>query len=266
VMMTGMHARIPYSRCPLCDGLELRELRTADCSSHPSYKPSLPAVMRWVECVRCAHVMTDGYFDDAALRDLFADALPWQTPGHDVAPKRFTSATIVERLTALRGQLPSGAWLDVGFGDGSLLTTAAEFGYEAVGLDARASSVEKLRAFGIEAHVAELETFATDRRFAVISMADVLEHLPFPRRALLRARTLLADDGLLFVSMPNSDSFLWKSLDEAGKNPYWAELEHLHNFGRRRLYALLEEHGFSPRQYAVSTRYLACMEVIASKR
>jgi hypothetical protein len=48
-------------------------------------------------------------------------------------------------------------------------------------------------------------------------------------------------------------------------NPYWGEIEHYHNFGRRRLYALLEEHGFEPARYGVSFRYRACMEVIARR-
>jgi hypothetical protein len=52
-------------------------------------------------------------------------------------------------------------------------------------------------------------------------------------------------------------------LDEARQNPYWAEIEHLHNFGRRRLYSLLREHGFEPCRYDISRRYVACMEVIA---
>ena len=96
-------------------------------------------------------------------------------------------------------------------------------------------------------------------------MADVLEHMPFPRAALDQAWELLADGGLLFVSMPNADCFLWSLLDKNGQNPYWAELEHYHNFGRRRLYRLLEERGFAPRRYGVSQRYRACMEVIAQK-
>jgi predicted SAM-dependent methyltransferase len=96
-------------------------------------------------------------------------------------------------------------------------------------------------------------------------MADVLEHMPFPRPALAHAHEIMNDGGLLFVSMPNSDSFLWRSLDAAERNPYWAEIEHYHNFGRRRLYRLLEQHGFVPRRYGVSYRYVACMEVIAQK-
>jgi protein O-GlcNAc transferase len=50
-----------------------------------------------------------------------------------------------------------------------------------------------------------------------------------------------------------------------GVNPYWGEIEHFHNFSRRRLYTLLENHGFQPAEYNVSERYHVCMEVIAVK-
>jgi len=94
-------------------------------------------------------------------------------------------------------------------------------------------------------------------------MADVLEHMPFPKPALLHAHKLLQKAGVLFVSMPNLDCMAWKLLDKAKKNPYWGELEHYHNFGRQRLYKLLEETGFRPVNYCISERYRLCMEVTA---
>ena len=46
------------------------------------------------------------------------------------------------------------------------------------------------------------------------------------------------------VSMPNSDTVIWRALDWQDMNPYWFEIEHYHNFNRARLYDLLEEGGF----------------------
>jgi hypothetical protein len=51
-----------------------------------------------------------------------------------------------------------------------------------------------------------------------------------------------------------------------GVNPYWGEIEHYHNFSRKRLYALLQNHGFKPADYHISERYRVCMEVIAIKQ
>jgi SAM-dependent methyltransferase len=264
--VTNVATRIPFDSCPLCACEDALEIKVADCSRHPMYRTSLPPDMHWLACDGCGHVFTDGYFDERALEILFRDVQPSQMPGGAPAGHgRGIAAKIVEDVARFRARL-DGRWLDVGFGDGSLVMTATEFGYDVVGLDLRASSVAKMRAMGFDAHQTELAAFETSEPFDVISMADVLEHMPFPKQALARAHALLAADGLLFVSMPNMDAYVWKDLDTRGANPYWGEIEHLHNFGRTRLYALLEEMGFSPCRYGISQRYVACMEVVARKR
>jgi SAM-dependent methyltransferase len=235
-----------------------------DCSGHPTYNPALPKEQRWLECGNCGHVYVDGYFGPDALRNLFSDTQASQTPGYDIENQRIIWARVLETVGDLRSSM-GGRWLDVGFGNGSLLTTAAEFGYEVVGLDLREKNVRVLRKYGFEVHAVELVDYRPDEPFDFISMADVLEHMPFPKNALLHARELLRPEGLLFLSMPNADSFLWKLMTRKGVNPYWGEIEHYHNFGRARLFDLLAECGFRAVRYGVSVRYRACMEIIAEK-
>jgi 2-polyprenyl-3-methyl-5-hydroxy-6-metoxy-1,4-benzoquinol methylase len=242
----------------------MEEAHVASVTGYPLYKPELPPTMRWVRCVACGHVFVDGYFTDEALRILFAESHAGQSPGQDVEATRYVSARMIEAVSAFRGE-PGGRWLDVGFGNGALLTTAAELGWDVAGLDLREESVRLLREAGFEAHAVPLAKYRSTKPFDVISMADVLEHMPFPKEALVHARALLRDGGVLFLSMPNSDSFLWDTLTKNGVNPYWAELEHLHNFGRKRLCRLLEECGFAPRRFGVSVRYRACIEILAQK-
>jgi 2-polyprenyl-3-methyl-5-hydroxy-6-metoxy-1,4-benzoquinol methylase len=259
-----MDARIAYEACPLCDDRGMDEVGTASCAEHPRYKPELPPTLRWVRCRACGHVFVDGYFTGEALGVLYAGRNPHQTPGHDMEPARNVSARMVERVAALRPRC-EGRWLDIGFGNGSLLATAAEFGWDVVGIDAREDNVRDLRALGFEAHAVDLLAYDPPERLDVISMADVLEHMAFPRQALEHVARILRDDGLLFLSMPNADCFVWQDLTRRGVNPYWAEIEHQHNFGRRRLYRLLHACGFAPLRYDVGQRYRAQMEVIAEK-
>ncbi len=263
--MESLDARIPYSACPLCDAPQSVEVVIADCSENQSYKPPLPKTMRWLECQKCSHVFVDGYFGPAALEILFSSTLEAQVPGYDVENQRYVWSRVLDTVSGLRSSL-GGRWLDVGFGNGSLLTTAAEFGYEVVGLDLREESVRLLRAVGFEGHAVGLDEYQASEPFDVISMADVLEHMSFPKPALHHAWDLLQPDGLLFLSMPNADSFVWQISNGNGTNPYWGEIEHYHNFGRKRLYALLDECGFQAVRYGISIRYRACMEVIAKKR
>jgi predicted O-linked N-acetylglucosamine transferase (SPINDLY family)/SAM-dependent methyltransferase len=255
--------RILYKACPLCDSKEIAHVKEADCSHHPSYQPSLPPTMAWCRCAHCGHVFTEGYFTPEAAAIIFSKTLPHQALGHDVENQRVVSARMIERVARYA---PSGDWLDIGFGNGSLLFTAEEWGYKPVGVDLRAENVEALKKIGYEAHCTPVEQLPFSGRFSVISMADVLEHIPYPKPALEAAHRLMKDGGVLFVSMPNMQTMIWRAMDSAEANPYWGEIEHYHNFSRSRLYALLDKHGFTPLQYGISERYRACMEVIAARR
>ncbi|ACK51223.1 Methyltransferase type 11 [Methylocella silvestris BL2] len=246
--------------CPLCGGHDIPLVLGADCTKHALYQKTLPPVINWRECGDCGHVFTEGWFDAAAAEVVFAKTHPNQTVGHDMERQRPVSARIVASVAR---RVSSGDWLDVGFGNGSLLFAAEEWGFRPVGLDLRRDNVAMLQSLGYEAHCLSIEALDHRQRYDVISMADVLEHLPFPREGLAAARALLRPGGALFLSMPNMDTMVWRLLHANKVNPYWAEIEHYHNFSRQRLYALLREHGFEPVEYGVSERYRACMEVIA---
>ena len=219
--------------------------------------------MNWLECQNCGHIFTEGYFDASAARLVFSKVQPNQIVGYHMELQRSISARMVERVARYA---QGGSWLDVGFGNGSLLFTAEEWGYVPVGLDLRKDNVDALKQLGYEAYCVSVDELDCYERFNIISMADVLEHMPFPKAGLAAARRLLRQGGALFLSMPNMENMVWRLLHANKVNPYWGEIEHYHNFSRKRLYGLLEEHGFYPVDYHVSERYRVCMEVIAIKR
>ena len=98
----------------------------------------------------------------------------------------------------------------------------------------------------------------------MVSLADVLEHMPYPK---LRARGGQAAAQAGRCVVPVDAELRLPALAQARCRgtgcPYWSELEHFHNFGRARLYALLAEMGFTPLRYGVSLRYVVGMEIIA---
>jgi SAM-dependent methyltransferase len=253
-----------YAACPLCESTELDPAAMANWSRHPLFAQTrnrLSPLMNWKRCRRCSHVFTDGYFRPEAFAILMQGANAGQVFGKEFEGERPISARMIDKVLPF---VDRGRWLDVGFGNGSLLLTAKEYGFDVVGCDLRAGSVEAIRSVGIEAHCADITQLQASP-FKVISMADVLEHMPFPKVGLSAAHRLLEPGGVLFVSMPNSESPAWDILNRANANPYWGEVEHYHNFGRSRLFSLLEEMGFRPQRYGISERYRVCMEVIAVK-
>jgi len=255
--------RTPYEACPLCGDEAILDIGTYDCTRHPLYHPPLPPTISWCECYRCHHVFTDGYFEGSAAAEVMSRVSPSQVPGN--APHRDARwRAVVDRVGACCSR-PGGEWLDVGFGDGSLLQTAQNAGFAVSGIDLRQESVERLARLGIPARRAALESLEEQARYAVISLADVLEHMPFPRPALEQARRLLAPLGILFVSLPEFGSLAWKELDGRRSNPYWTEIEHYHNFSRPHLEEVLRQTNFEPLWHHPNGRYLCGLDVAARR-
>ena len=146
-----------------------------------------------------------------------------QQLGFDVEGQRSISSKMVEKVLPYAG---GGGWLDVGFGNGSLLFTAQEYGFVPIGVDLRMDNVKRLSALGIEAYCTDISKLSLNTACSVISMANVLEHMPFPKKNLIAASGLLSDEGVLLISMPNMESIVWKALDHNNANPYWGEMEH----------------------------------------
>lgn len=257
-----MHERILYESCPLCSSPQFSHAHTGDCSRHALYHPSLSPQIHWRKCSACSHVYTEGYYTPKACEVIFSKTHENQKVGFQAEGQRPVSSRIIEKVLPY---ISEGRWLDVGFGNASLLFTAQEYGFTPIGIDLRQQNVEAIKSLGIQAYARDLTKLTIPVECAVISMADVLEHMPFPKEGLAAAHRLLANNGVLFLSMPNSETLPWDMLTKQQTNPYWGELEHYHNFSRSRLYALLNECGFEPVKYGISERYRVCMEVIARK-
>ncbi len=259
--------RTPYESCPLCAG-ELRVLRDQDWSWREDFRQPLLPVIRWMVCGECGHQCTWGPLTAEGMQLVFSHTQAGQTPAglrsSQVEAERYTWGKVVDAVARFQ---PDGRWLDVGAGSGMLLGLARECGYEVTGSDLRESTAEALRARGfntINGDLANLRSEWPDT-FDVISMCDVLEHVPFPMPALMGVWGALKPGGILFLSSPNRASLAWEVLDEENVNPYWAEIEHCHNFSYPRLREVLSGIGFEPLGCSVSNRYRVGMDVLARR-
>lgn len=259
-----------FPSCPLCLGLSIKII-DADCRNYVSWHEELPSILSWMHCTVCGHVHTEDYWTTVGLEQVFKHTHRGQSAGGNPDQKRQTWKPVIQNVLTILGGFsflqtiqPSPMWIDVGCGDGGLVMTAAEFGFHAVGLDARPQTVQALRECGYQAACGDFLTISVEVTPLVISMMDVLEHIPNPCQALERAHSLLNKNGILIISLPNSDCSSWKLMGNA--NPYWIEIEHYHNFSRQRLTALLNQHGFDVVHYDIPFRYKAQMELYAVKQ
>lgn len=118
-------------------------------------------------------------------------------------------------LDMLRNQVPPQGWkriLDVGCGDGLFFERLSEFG-EVEGIEVASDLVNPHLVRSGRVHIGAFDrSFQPHKRYSLILMLDVLEHLPDPKEALQHALTLLEPDGTLFLTVP-AFRLLWTNHD-----------------------------------------------------
>lgn len=98
---------------------------------------------------------------------------------------------------------PAPRLLDVGAAQGVLLEEAARLGFDAEGVDHCADNVRDARARGLRVRLAEAEDLDDRALFDVVTMMDLIEHVPEPARLLAMAHRALRPGGTLVVYTPN---------------------------------------------------------------
>ena len=122
-------------------------------------------------------------------------------------------------LDTLAAHQPAGGWrnvLDVGCGDGLFFDELARLpGVQLVeGVEPAASLVSPDGAHRARIHVAPFDaSFDLGRRYSLVVMLDVLEHLPDPASALRHALSLLEPTGVFLATVPAFNA-LWTRHDD----------------------------------------------------
>jgi SAM-dependent methyltransferase len=126
---------------------------------------------------------------------------------------RARNDSVREVASRLLGERQDAAILDIGCGDGVLFPFFSQFGdVEGIEPDAGVVSEESPWRPRIQIRPFD-ESFSPGRRFDLIVMLDVLEHLEEPGRGLAHACELLQDDGRLLITVP-AFQLLWTHHDE----------------------------------------------------
>lgn len=145
----------------------------------------------------------------------------------------------VEQHTPHKGKL-----LDVGCATGNFMEIARDSGWQVQGIEPIETAAKIAREYyHLDVITSTLEAASLEgESFDVITMWDVLEHLPNPKNTLYRCQELLKPGGLLVFSIPNLKSF---DRYLFGKNWIgWDAPRHFNLFTDSTLHQLLEITGF----------------------
>ena len=138
---------------------------------------------------------------------------------------------------------PGQRLLDVGCNEGRGLALYRAGGFTVEGLEPNGVAAAQARSRGFTVHGEALGAFRPAQPFDVVVLSNVLEHALDPRRMLVEAGRLLAAGGELWVSCPNSESWLRRLFGRHWIN--WHVPYHIVHFSRATLVCLLGESGFA---------------------
>ncbi|WP_339710891.1 class I SAM-dependent methyltransferase [uncultured Kriegella sp.] len=129
--------------------------------------------------------------------------------------------------------------LDIGAGTGDFLFAAAQKGWTISGVEP--NSEARKRAFQKSVVLSSDIESVMHRKYKVITLWHVLEHLSDLENQILKMISLLEERGVLVVAVPNFNSYDAKYYQE-----YWAAYDvprHLWHFSRNAIKKLFHKHG-----------------------
>ncbi len=150
----------------------------------------------------------------------------------------------LEPMLGLEVEYVSGGQiLDIGCGNGLNVWLYQQAGWEAVGLEPVDSAASLGRSMGLQVYTGALEQvrFPT-ASFDVVTMYQVLEHIPNPEMTLKECRRILKPGGRLLISVPNIECFDFHLFGSG-----WFPLEvprHLCHYSTQTLTRLVQDSGF----------------------
>lgn len=249
--MSNSSHPVEHVKCNFCRSDQHRVIATIRESEDPRQPPAWRghAEIPVVRCKRCSLVFLNPRYDDARLAALYQD--PQMFIG-TIDPEGRSRSIVAERsqrvarfkgdVEALERHSKQGRLLDIGCGLGFFLEALGP-AWEPVGLE-WSGPVVKMVAETTSLRVEE-DRFPShpfpSGSFDVVSMHNLLDHLPDPIGGLRAANQLLKAGGLLMLSLVNSDSMCARVYKSGyrllGPN-------HLYYFSPRTIRSFLFETGF----------------------
>ena len=231
---------------------------------------------RVARCPGCTHVFLDTVHTSESIRQMYE---AYQNPGNDFYFERIdeeVTSHLDSYLNSCRAYCMTSSrvlrLLDIGCGNGALLSRAKKQGFIAEGIETCAPLAETVRKnLDCPVHTTLLsECRFSAETFDVVTMYDLIEHLQDPIQDLRRIQLWLKPGGVLFVLTPNDEALLrrvarltfhasFHRFQKPMRTLYYAH--HLSYFTTRSLRSLFEGIGFDMVQTETRNQEMARLNI-----
>jgi len=231
IRLPPLDARIPKwdldklleRRCPTCNSPDAHEkyerpdkLTVRICNKCHTYfvspSPSEQQLQAFYEGYDEKHRRARRIIHTNELAALYKEADPYT----DIRIRELVSYMTIENSRVL----------DIGFGRASFLYSLKKLGAIPFGLELDTQAIEFARSLGIDAFHGDLTDFASEFKYDLINLTDLVEHPLKPMGILKKSMELLQHGGFLMIWTPNGDYGCF----EEYPTTFRVDLEHMQCF------------------------------------
>lgn len=193
-----------------------------------------------VKCNRCGLSYINPVLDSSIVLEGYSEGKDETfVSQNDAREKTFTKCLkVIEEYYPKRGRI-----LDIGTAGGSFLHVCKGYGWEVAGCEPNKWLCQWAKDnYKIDVLPGTVfEQPYQEASFDVVTLWDVLEHTPDPRKVLEECMRLLKDDGLLIINFPDVGSWIAKMMKRK-----WVFLlsVHLYYFDKKTISQMLSAVGF----------------------
>ena len=123
--------------------------------------------------------------------------------------------SLSKKVRLIKKFVRGGSALDIGCGTGHFLSVLAKNGFEVTGVEPGDQARNSVRAqFGIDVYNSLEPLKSSDKKFEVITLWHVLEHIYPLKENVRQISGMLSENGILVVAVPNPESYDAKHYNE----------------------------------------------------
>lgn len=204
-----------------------------------------------VECQQCGLVYVSPRPDANELYALYGETYFHNNDSGVVGYANYIAdegnirKTAVRRLKHVERFIRRGKLLDVGCATGFFIDEAKKRGWQVEGMDVSSFAVEYAHShFGLDVrHGSLTELDFPHNAYDLVSLWDVIEHVPDPVAYVRRSAELLRPGGIIVLATPDVDSFPAKLMGKRWVG-YKLSEEHIYYFSVKTLTKMLNDTGF----------------------
>jgi 2-polyprenyl-3-methyl-5-hydroxy-6-metoxy-1,4-benzoquinol methylase len=234
-------------KCPLCKSNDIQLFQEGTINPEnlttDNFKitdNAYGSLWTFYKCQICDYVFSNPYVPNENIIEFYSNLK--DTEYTDEAGGRAKNFyKILRRLDKI--EKPDKSILDIGSASGIFPYIAKKFGYEVKGIEPSEYLVSEAKEkFDITLFKGTVDNFKTDKKFSVITLLDIIEHLVDADNFIKKLDKFIEDEGILVIVTPDVSSLTARIF----KNRWWHyRIAHINFFNLKSIIYLLNKNNYN---------------------